>query len=78
MKKFTNSIEVLKREIEVLDTVKTVESVTKFRGQTSDPMSILVSPVGVHFLGADPDQDSSQCVIFRMYVCFFFYVLYYA
>jgi serine/threonine protein kinase len=77
VKKFTNLYELLVHEVEILKAIASVPNVIKLEAEvTSDPMAILLSPVGVHFVGTSAIGDTNT--VFRMYFVFcgvfFFFV----
>lgn len=70
IKKFTRNQELLRHEVEILKTISNVPNVAQLEAETtSDPMAILLSPIGVHFIGTPATQDTKA--VFRMchFVC---------
>lgn len=52
----------------MMDIVSGLNNVTKFIGKTSsDPMAIVISPVGIHFLGTHSSSENIHN-IFRWYL----------
>lgn len=70
VKKFTSQHELLKREVDILKSIASVENVVKLESDTtSDPMAILLSPIGNNFVGTPESGNTST--VFRWY----FYIL---
>lgn len=71
VKKFVSQHELLEREVGILKAIASIENVVKLESDaTSDPMALLLSPVGIHFVGAPESGDTST--VFRWYFIFWF------